>query len=51
MNLIAALAYPGYNTDNKMYGKIVKLTLGKMYKNVYGIINNVQLTIDNETLW
>lgn len=51
LNELTSLAYPGYSADNKMYGRIVQLTLGKMYQNVYGIISNIQYTIDNESPW
>ena len=51
LNYLASLTAPNYSSGGFMRGNIIKLTVGDYLNNVYGILNGVNYTIDNETPW
>ena len=51
VNYLASLCYPDYNKAGLMRGNITILTIGDYLYRVPGILNNVNITIPDDTPW
>ncbi len=51
VNYLASLCYPDYNTAGLMRGNITILTVGDYLYRVPGILNNVNITVPQESPW
>lgn len=51
VNYLASLCYPDYNSAGLMRGNITILTVGDYLFRVPGILNNVNITVPNDSPW
>jgi len=51
LNYLVGLCYPATYNDGRMVAPLCKLTIGKMFDNAPGLINNVSLTVPDQSTW
>jgi len=51
LNYLVGLCYPAGYEQGRMIAPLVKLTIGKMFDNAPGLINNVSLTVPDQSTW
>ena len=51
LNYLVGLCYPAGYDQGRMIAPLVKLTIGKMFNNAPGLVNNVSLTIPDQSTW
>jgi len=51
LNRFIGMTYPSYNTENRMVGPFLRLTLGDILSRSPGFISALTITIDDNTPW
>jgi hypothetical protein len=51
LNYLVGLCYPAGYEQGRMVAPLVKLTIGKMFDNAPGLVNNVSLTVPDQSTW
>ena len=52
LNRLAGMCYPvSYANNRAMKAPIIRLTIGNLYRRIYGFLDSFGLTIDDDTLW
>ena len=51
LNYLTGLCYPADYDQGRMVAPLVKLTIGKLFDNAPGLVNNVSLTIPDQSTW
>jgi hypothetical protein len=51
LNYLVGLCYPADYDQGRMVAPLVQLTIGKMFDNAPGLINNVSLTVPDQSTW
>ncbi len=51
LNYLVGLCYPAGYEQGRMVAPLTKLTIGKMFKDAPGLVNNVSLTIPDQSTW
>ena len=51
LNYLVGLCYPATYNNGRMVAPLVKLTIGKMFDNAPGLVNNVSLTVPDQSTW
>jgi hypothetical protein len=51
LNYLVGLCYPAGYEQGRMVAPLVKLTIGKMFDSAPGLVNNVSLTVPDQSTW
>ena len=51
LNYLVGLCYPADYDQGRMVAPLIRLTIGKMFDNAPGLINNVSLTVPDQSTW
>lgn len=51
LNYLLSTTYPDYNTNGFMRGNITKLTIGDLFVRTPGILESLQLSVDDQYAW
>ena len=51
LNYLLSTLHPDYNTDGFMRGNITKLTIGDLFVRTPGILESLQLSVDDQYAW